>query len=104
MKIIGLFLIAVGFFLGSYVAIEQPENVVFWPRYSIGLFLAVAGVAMARIAERRASQNAATVDSDLRQLRSSIEAIVVDVQAIDEGKANIDVYDLHARIDERLPN
>lgn len=103
MKNLGLVLIAVGFLLGALVAVESPENTVNWQRYLIGLGLAVVGVTLARIAEKRATQNAATVDSDLRQLRTSINAIVDDVRDIDDHKTSIDIYELHARIDVRLP-
>jgi len=103
MKALGLLLIGVGFLMGAYVAVETPENSVYWPRYLVAFAMAVLGVVLARSAEHRATRNADTVESDLRQLRESIDAIVADVREIDNTKQDIDVYDLHGRIDQRLP-
>lgn len=103
MKALGYALITVGFLLGSLVASWTGENSVRWTYFVPSFLLAVAGVALARLAIQRAASAADKVADDLVAIRDSLERVVGLVADIDGRKESIDVYDLHGVIDRELP-
>ena len=103
MKTLGFILITVGFMAGSYLAVEQREGVPV-PMFVAALVIGVIGVVMVRVAARQESTHADTIKSNLGTVDKSLESIVTKVRRLDDGKTEIDVYDLRHRIDEEFPD
>ena len=59
---------------------------------------------MVRVAARQESTHADTIKSNLGTIDKSLESIVDKVRRLDDGKTEIDVYDLRHRIDEEFPD
>jgi len=102
MRIIGLFLIAIGFIGGSLVAVLDPAEVD-WTWFVPALAVGAVGVAVVQIAMRREATDTSRIEADFQSLDGRLRAIVDEVVCLDDGKGDIDVYDLPARIEQRLP-
>lgn len=103
MKSLGFILITIGFLAGSYLAVEQREGVPV-PMFIAALAVGVIGVVMVRVATRQESTHADTIRSNLGAIEKSLESIVESIRRLDDGKTEIDVYDLRHRIDEEFPD
>jgi hypothetical protein len=103
MKSLGFILITIGFLAGSYLAVEQREGVPV-PMFVGAIVVGVIGVLMVRVATRQESTHADTIRSNLGAIEKSLESIVDKIRRLDDGKTEIDVYDLRHRIDEEFPD
>jgi len=103
MKTLGFILITVGFLAGSYLAVEQREGVPV-QMFVAALVIGVIGVIIVRVAARQESTHADTIKSNLGTIEKSLESITDKVRRLDDGKTEIDVYDLRHRIDEEFPD
>ena len=103
MKTVGFMLITIGFLAGSYLAVMQREGVPV-PMFVSAMVLGIIGVVLVRIATRQESTHADTIKDNLGAIDSSLESIVEKIRRLDDGKTEIDVYDLRHRIDEEFPD
>jgi len=98
MRAIGYLLITLGFLAGSYVAVRQPEGVPL-QTYLAALAVGIVGVVLAQVAIRRAARHVDRLAADMETIEVSLGRVVGNVQALDQEKESIDVYDLKDRID-----
>jgi hypothetical protein len=103
MKTVGFVLITLGFLAGSYLAVLQREGVPV-QFFVAALVLGVVGVVMVRVATRQESTHADTIKTNLGAIDRSLESIVEKIRWLDDGKEEIDVYDLRHLIDEKFPD
>lgn len=103
MKKLGLLLIGVGFIGGALFAVLSRTSVV-WSGFVPCLVVGFIGVVLVQVALRRETRNVGRIEADVQTLDERLRRIVEDVNTLDRDKATLDVYDLPARIEERLPN
>jgi hypothetical protein len=103
MKTLGYLMITAGFLAGAYFSIEQRQGV---PEASFVLALAIGviGVVLVRVAAHQESTHAETISTNLGAIEKSLQSVVEKVTRLDDGKAEIDVYDLRHLIDEEFPD
>ena len=99
MKSLGYILITVGFLVGSYYSVLDPENVV-WSYAGAGLLIGLVGVGLVQSAIRGQSSAAETIRSNIGKLEESLTRIVEKATLLDAEKESINVYDVHDRIDD----
>jgi len=111
MKAIGYLFIVVSFLLTSTIASLQPNLLVDaaadpnvnWTWFLPALAIGVAGIAMVRLGEKQAHTED-SLGAGMDTLSGCLDRVTRHIRELDEGKSEIDVYDLHARIDERFPD
>jgi predicted phage gp36 major capsid-like protein len=103
MRRIGLLLIVVGFLAGAFFAVEQRDGIPVAP-FLLSLAVGVAGVVMARAAERREATAAETIRTNLATIETSLASVVAKVETLDDRKADQDVYELRHVIDRDFPD
>lgn len=99
MKTIGYVLIAISFLLCSYISILHNFEIN-WSYFIPALLIGAVGVALARFGHKRGTQSKEIVSSNLQDLNTSLGNIVTNIRDLDEQKENINVYDLHQKIDD----
>jgi hypothetical protein len=102
MRRLGLLLIVIGFLAGAFFAVEQRDGIP-GASFLVSLAIGVAGVVMARSAERRQATAADTIRTNLAAIESSLASLVAKVGALDDAKAGEDVYELRHVIDRDFP-
>jgi hypothetical protein len=102
MRYFGYLLITVGFLWGAYLTVEQPEGVN-TARYLLALAIGIAGVITARTAARAEARDVTRLQTNIATIESSLAAIAIDAERLDEQKETINVYDLRHVIDETFP-
>ena len=79
MKGIGYLLIAVGFLVGSLVAVQTSANEVPWTWFVPAALLGVIGVVLARLGLRQESHHEEALTANVENLHSSIERVVENI-------------------------
>jgi hypothetical protein len=102
MRNLGLVLITLGFLGGALVAVLDPAGVD-WKLFFPILAVAVAGVVLVQLSIRREARDVGRIQASFQTLDERLRRIVQHVGELDAAKADLDVYDLPARIDEHLP-
>ena len=100
MKVLGLFLLTVGFLAGSLVAVQTEKNEVDWTFFVPAAAVAIVGVALSRLGTKRAAVADASDGTGVRSLREALDRVVGNVRSLDEKSATLDPYVFHDRIDE----
>ncbi|MDH3254236.1 MAG: hypothetical protein OEM62_04520 [Acidobacteriota bacterium] len=103
MKTLGYLLISGGFLAGAYLAVEQRDGVP-TAMFLAALVVGAIGVAMVRVAAHQERTHADTISANLGVIEQSLASVVEKVGKLDDGKNEIDVYDLRHRIDEEFPD
>ena len=101
MKNFGLFLIVVGFVIGTMSAVLDPKQVS-WTMFAVGALAGVVGVALARIGTHLAATSKETLAANIKDIDSSLASIIEQVRSLRETKADVDVYDLPQHIEDNL--
>jgi hypothetical protein len=99
MKLIGFFMVAVGF-IAAALATVVDENAVKWLWYVPALVVGAAGVAAIRINEARQSKTEHHVAARIETVEGFIERIAAAINKLNADKHSIDTYDMRHRIDE----
>jgi len=102
MVIIGQLLITVGFLVGATSAVLRPDGVN-WAVFTIGVVIGVIGVIVVQIGLRKAATHADTVTSNIQAIGSSLASLVGCAEKLETEKEDLNVYDVHVRIDELFP-
>jgi len=98
MVILGRILIVVGFLVGAAAASIHEENVK-WAVFGPALAAAALGIGLVQTAMRRLARDHATLTGDLKSIEQSLAELATRSAQLDADKANLDVYDVHERID-----
>lgn len=99
MRHVGLGLIVVATIGGSLTAVLDPariELLYFLPCLALG----VLGVVLVQVGIRREAQDESKLSANFEALDTSLGSIVKNVDALENGKHDLDVYALPARVDE----
>lgn len=102
MRGLGYTLITLGFLGASYVSVRQAEGVPV-VGYLVGLAIGVAGIVLVRIALHREASHEETLVENLGTIEASLGEIVAKVDALDDRKDEVNVYDLRHEIDREFP-
>ena len=100
MRPLGHVLVWIGFLTGAFIAVARQDGLYSLPWFVAALAVGAAGIALVRVGTRRLAHHEDKLVADITTLRSSLEQVVADVEALDRDKESLDVYDLHRRIDE----
>ncbi len=103
MKALGYLMISAGFLLGTLAAVQTAANEVNWVWFALGIALGIAGIIAARLGEHRESTQADTVKAGFETVTTSLDRVVEHLTALDAGKAEINPYDVHERLDQLFP-
>ena len=103
MKKLGFLLITGGFLAGSYFSVQQPEGVPV-AAYLVALVLGIVGVVIVRRITHLEASHEGVIASNLSSIGESLERVVAKIQALENEKADIDVYELRHRIDRDFPD
>jgi hypothetical protein len=103
MKRLGYLLIVGGFLAGSYTTVLEADSVPV-AAYLVALGLGIVGVILVRRVVHQESRHEGVIASNLGSIGSSLETVVAKIQALDKGKAEIDVYELRHHIDREFPD
>lgn len=98
MRAAGYLLVTLGFLAAAYAAVERVESVS-WSFYLGALAVGVVGVVLARTAMHRTAHHGEVLTTNIRSIGESLATLVREAARLDDGKAEIDVYDLRHRID-----
>ena len=99
MKLIGFFMVAVGF-IAAALATVVDENAVKWLWYVPALIVGAAGVAAIRINEARQSKTEHHVAARIETVEGCLERIAAAITKLNADKHSINTYDMRHRIDE----
>jgi len=99
MKRLGLILIAVSFLAGSYITVLH-EWTINWGYFIPALIVGLTGVGLVQLGKRQIAAAEETVAANIRTLNESLGEVVRNVRDLNARKAGINVYDLHAIIDD----
>lgn len=103
MKKLGYLLIVAGFLAGALVSVLDDVSVD-WTRFSAAMLIGVAGIVLVRIGSQRLARAEGTMSANLQAIDASLDSIVLAMQTLNAEKEQIDVYDVHGRIDELVPD
>jgi hypothetical protein len=98
MKALGYILITAGFLAGTYYSTIHTDEVP-WSIVAPCLLLGLFGVALVQLAIHGQSKAVDTVRTNIDKLVDSLACIVDNITQLDADKENINVYDVHSRID-----
>ncbi len=99
MKTIGYLLMAFGFIGTSLVAVVDKE-IVNWSYYIPAMVIGIIGVVVVWIAIKKHRKGEEKVDADIMNIEKSLSSITQNMETFNQDKININVYDIHSRIDE----
>ena len=108
MRMVGILLLALGFFGGAFEATRQADAVgaewetIRWPWFGGYMILGVGGIVMIRAARADARGQTHKVETDLATMTTALERLTNNVGALRENQAATNVYDVHQRIDADL--
>ena len=98
LKTAGLLLITIGFLAGAWIAVQQVETVR-WAWYVPMFALGAIGVVLARRGARLRARAADTLRENILTVRSSLDRIVSNMDALEGRKNEIGTHDLRNHID-----
>jgi len=100
MKNIGLALITLAFIGGAYISVIDATEVM-WNYFFVAFVTGAAGVAMARIATKKAATTEEALTTNMGAVRTNLSKIVEIVKGLDDEKNTIATYDMRTEIDLR---
>lgn len=103
MKKLGYLLIVAGFLAGALVSVLDDVSVD-WTRFSAAMILGVVGIVLVRLDTYRMARTEGAMSTNLQMIDASLDSIVQAMQTLNAEKAELDVYDVHRRIDELVPD
>jgi hypothetical protein len=101
MQALGLFLIAVGFLGGSYVAVLDPKSID-WSWFVPFAACGAIGVALVQIGSRLKATAAERLAANVRDIDESLAELIGGIDELDRDKETLDVYELPGWIDRRF--
>jgi len=99
MKVLGLLLLAGGFLAGSLVAVQTAANQVNWTHFAPGVVIAVVGIVLSRLSDKKEAVASAGEGAGVRTLGEAINRIVANIHELDSERETLNPYEYHARID-----
>lgn len=102
MKNLGFLLIAVGFLVGSIVAVQTSENTVDPKTFLPAFAVAVLGVVLARVGARAEAREAGQLNVNFDILGSSLDGIVNSFPKLDVHVEAGDPYAVHETLDRHF--
>lgn len=102
MKSIGWILMTIGFLIAAHQISNRVVNEVPWTTFGPAALLAAAGVTIARIGARREESDESLVSANVAILFESMNRVAGQAETFDRSKDQIDVYEMHAYIDEHF--
>jgi len=99
MKLFGFILLALGFILSALVAVVDKETVN-WVLFIPAMAVGVVGVILLRVSIKKHKKGASKVGADIENIEKSLTNIIQNMTAFNRDKENINVYDIHGKIDE----
>ena len=108
MRFFGGLLLMIGFFGAAFVTVrhadaEQLEwQTIEWSWYAVVFVVGLVGVIVLRATARSTGTQAHKLDADLDAMKTSLGQLVDKLAAMTAGRADINVYDVHGRIDAEL--
>lgn len=108
MRRLGLLLLAVGFLGSALVTVRNTDDAglqwrtVEWGWYALAFLVGAAGVVLLRMTGTSADARFRKLDVDIATLETSLGRLVGKLQTFNRHREEIDVYDVHAKIDEQL--
>lgn len=101
MKRIGLSLIVLAFLAGAWYAVLDPVTLP-WTPFLVVLAAGFAGAGLVWWARRSHHGSEEVVRRNTAQLRTSLDAIVAEVESLAAEAGQMDVYEVHRAIDRRV--
>jgi hypothetical protein len=98
-KRIGYVLIGAGFLAGAWFGVAEVEGVSWWGAVP-SLLVGLAGVAVVQSQLRATRSGSDAVRTSIERIEGSLESICAHIAELDRDKERIDVYEIHARIDD----
>jgi len=102
MKTLGHILIVVGFVAAAYFTSLHPTEVNL-PPFLGALAVSIVGVVLARYSAHKAAHHEEHIQASIEIISKSLRSLATKVSALDERKADLNVYDLRHEIDRELP-
>jgi hypothetical protein len=108
MRTLGMILLFGGFLAAAFVSVRHADTeflaweTIDWMWYAPGFLVGVAGVVILRVTAQQTATHAHKLDADLQQLRAALDTLVEKLAGMNAGREQIDVYDVHRRIDAEL--
>jgi len=99
MKLFGYFLIGIGF-VGAVVIASIDKVVINWFAFALFVIAGIVGVTLVRVAMHKHAKGEDKLSNDIGVVDKSIHSLVTNMEAFSKDKENIEVYDLHEKIDE----
>lgn len=99
MKYISYLLMALGV-IGSALVATVEKEMVNWTHFVITMAIGIIGVIVLRITIKRHQKGEEKVDADISNIEKSLVNIVQKMNAFNQDKKSINVYDIHEKIDE----
>ncbi len=101
LRYFGYLLITVGFLGGSFEVVKQVEGVN-TSAFLIWLSIGIVGVIVAQRARKAEATDVEVITTNVRAIEESLEKLSEEARILNEEKAEINVYDLRHRIDQRF--
>ena len=98
MKHLGYLLMSLGF-IGSALVATIDKEMVNWAYFTATMVTGIAGVIILRITIKRHLKGEEKVGADISTIEKSLGNIVQNMTAFNQEKVNINVYDIHEKID-----
>jgi hypothetical protein len=99
MKYISYLLVASGF-IGSALVATVHKEMVNWTYFITTMAIGITGVIVLRITVKRHLKGEEKVDADISNIEKSLANIVKNMITFSQDKEQINVYDIHEKIDE----
>lgn len=99
MKFVGYILMSLGFICSALVAVVDKETVN-WGFFIPAMAVGVAGVVILRVTIKKHKKGAGKVGADIQNIEKSLSNIVRNMTTFSRDKKNINVYDIHGKIDD----
>lgn len=97
-----------GFFSAAVVTVQQADSAglewqtISWGWYTAFFLVGAVGVVILRITARSAQTQIHKIEDDLRTIESSLGALVETLDHLNAQRDDINVYDVHGKIDATL--
>ncbi|MBT8058608.1 MAG: hypothetical protein KJO33_03370 [Gammaproteobacteria bacterium] len=98
MKTVALLLVVLSFLLGAFLSVLDPREVD-WALLVPVLVIGLIGLVLLRKAQRGETQSGQRLSGDMQTLRSSLDAILANLESIDARPEPLPVYEARFEID-----
>ena len=100
MKNLGLALITLAFIGGAYISVLDAREVV-WMNYAVAFIAGFAGVAITRMATKKAATTEEALTTNMNAVQTSLDSIVQIVEGLRDETDTIPTYEMGRAIDAR---